>query len=137
MSQALGASRLSATAAAINVAPMMPIIAQNSVVSGAHFVSSRRPVSRTPARSARWPTVPSVASRLATHDPFPRLAEGSTLAAGAATQTFATEVFAQVLGRRSAATSRLTISHAGVWTGIAASSSQARFYACLAHGTGV
>src|SRR5215211_5637144 len=68
MSQARGASKLSATAAAISVVAMIPTIAQNSVVSGAHFVSNRRPVRRTPARSARSPIVPSVRSRVATLD---------------------------------------------------------------------
>jgi hypothetical protein len=54
----------------MSVATITPTIAQNSVVNGAHFVSKRWPVKRTPVRSALCPTVLSVASRVAIRPPF-------------------------------------------------------------------
>src|SRR5688572_21473524 len=88
ITHARGASKLSATAAAMSVATITPTMAQNSVVNGAHFVSNRRPVKRTPVRSARWPTVLSVASRVAI-DPFPRLRGEDAPKGGAETQKLA------------------------------------------------
>src|SRR5918994_55366 len=46
---------VSETAAAIRIATISRTIAQNSVVSGAHFVSSCLPVTRSPTSSTRLP----------------------------------------------------------------------------------
>src|SRR5215210_7160625 len=61
--QARTSSRLSEIAVAIKIAMIRTAIAQNSVVSGAHFVSSCAPATRSPACSARVPGSPDRAIR--------------------------------------------------------------------------